>query len=235
MNDNGAVATATDTLAVGRDAGRRCPRRVVANDIDADEDVPVALGLSGALVDADGSETLAYRIEGVPATASLSAGTRQPNGDWLLTPAELAGLELTPPTNFHGPIPLVLVGTATEAEGGSAETVRPFTVTVEAEADMPVLTPGASATDEDVEVTFGNEIVVTPTDTDGSEFLSAVTIGGVPTGAALAWTGAAHRPQTTWTAATPSPATRPISARRSTPSPSRRRSMSAATSRSPSP
>ena len=43
------------------------------------------------------SETLSIEITGVPAGATLSAGTDNGGGSWTLTPAELAGLTITPP------------------------------------------------------------------------------------------------------------------------------------------
>ncbi|MEM7603707.1 MAG: hypothetical protein AAF357_20125 [Verrucomicrobiota bacterium] len=54
---------------------------VAASDASGDEDTAIPLtGLGGALADTDGSETLSYRIEGLPAGAVLSAGTVQPGG-----------------------------------------------------------------------------------------------------------------------------------------------------------
>ena len=68
---------------------------VTVMDARGSEDTPVSLaGLGGALRDGDGSESLSFVLSGVPADATLSAGTRQPDGTWTLTSAELAGLIL---------------------------------------------------------------------------------------------------------------------------------------------
>ncbi len=56
----------------------------------------VALSLSASFPDMDGSETHLVRISGVPLDATLSAGTHLGGGVWQLTPAQLAGLSLTP-------------------------------------------------------------------------------------------------------------------------------------------
>lgn len=58
----------------------------------------VALAIAAALSDLDGSETLSIRIDGVPAGATLSAGTLQADGSWSLQPADLGSLTITAPT-----------------------------------------------------------------------------------------------------------------------------------------
>jgi Ca2+-binding RTX toxin-like protein len=75
--------------------------------------------IAASLVDTDGSETLTIQISGVPAGATLSAGTNLGGGVWSLTSAQLAGLTLTPPANFTGTINLGVTATATETSNGS--------------------------------------------------------------------------------------------------------------------
>ena len=53
------------------------------------EDQPVALQITSALSDIDGSETLSITISGVPTGAVLSAGINQGNGVWELLPNQL--------------------------------------------------------------------------------------------------------------------------------------------------
>jgi hypothetical protein len=62
----------------------------------------------------DPSETLAITIAGVPTGATLSAGTDQGGGIWALTPAQLAGLTLTPPANSDSDFTLTVTATATD-------------------------------------------------------------------------------------------------------------------------
>ena len=85
------------------------------------ENQPINLAgvIAASLVDTDGSEALTIQISGVPAGATLSAGTNQGGGVWSLTSAQLAGLTMTPPTNFTGTINLGVTATATETSNAS--------------------------------------------------------------------------------------------------------------------
>ncbi|MFX4351286.1 Ig-like domain-containing protein, partial [Acinetobacter baumannii] len=77
---------------------------VTAGPLTGTEDTVLPLNLSVALSDTDGSERLGLlTIAGVPAGALLSAGTRNADGSWTLTPAQLNGLTLTPPANSDAP------------------------------------------------------------------------------------------------------------------------------------
>jgi hypothetical protein len=142
------------------------------------------VGLGGALRDVDGSESLSFVLSGLPAGARLSAGTDNGDGSWTLTPAELTGLTLTPPTNASGRYTLTLTGTASESAGGpAASTARSFTVEVKPVVDAAAIS-GASAGAEDT------AIPIQPTfslqDQDGSESWSAfTTVAGLPVGATL--------------------------------------------------
>ncbi|HPG88081.1 MAG TPA: tandem-95 repeat protein [Hyphomicrobium sp.] len=82
------------------------------------EDVTAALEITTALVDTDGSETLSIRISDVPAGGVLSAGIKNSDGSWSLTPEDLTGLTLTAKTaqNFT----VKVEATATESNGTTA-------------------------------------------------------------------------------------------------------------------
>ena len=82
---------------------------------------------------------LLVRLSGVPADAVLSAGTKLPNGDWLLAPANLTGLTYTSPT--PGVVTLTVTATSTEvnAGGAAASTVAKLAATV---VDPPVAVTG---------------------------------------------------------------------------------------------
>lgn len=79
---------------------------------------PVPLDIQAALVDTDGSESLSIVISGLPAGASLSAGTHNADGSWTLVAEQLPGLMLTLPagTNADG---MVVDAIAIEGENGS--------------------------------------------------------------------------------------------------------------------
>ncbi len=162
------------------------PTPIVSN-FSTEEDIAVALsGLGATLTDSDGSESLSYRIEGVPAGVTFNGGTETSPGVWAFTAAELAVLQLTPPDDWHGTINLTLVAISTEAENGdAAEASTPFTVTVDAQVDTPTLTPGSSTTSEDTAVNIGSQIFYAPTDTDGSEQVSQVSVSGIPSGSTV--------------------------------------------------
>ncbi|MEO1160364.1 MAG: Ig-like domain-containing protein, partial [Pseudomonadota bacterium] len=186
---DGSTATQTATHPVDVTPVADAPAPVVA-DASGNEDTPIPLnGLGGTLADTDGSEILSYRIEGLPAGASLSAGAVQPDGSVLLTQSELVGLTITPPADFNGTIPLTLVAISTEtANGDTAEASSPFNVVVAGIADAPTVSSASSSVVEDVAGVFGTDITYALTDTDGSEVISQVDVTGVPAGASVTFT-----------------------------------------------
>ena len=156
---------------------------VSASDVAGDEDQPIALNLSAALVDSDGSEILSVSILGVPDGATLSHGIRQPDGSWSVPPADLAHLSITPPVDFAGTIDLTLRATARETSNGSTATRNvDFRVVVDDISDAPVVITHDAAGREDESIALN--LSASLTDTDGSEVLS-ITILGVPAGASL--------------------------------------------------
>ncbi|MEO7177812.1 MAG: hypothetical protein ABIW83_03120, partial [Allosphingosinicella sp.] len=75
----------------------------------------IALNLSVAFPDTDGSEVHEITISGVPAGVTLSAGTYD-GGDmlWHLTPAQLADLKLNAPAGWSQDLSLTAVARSTE-------------------------------------------------------------------------------------------------------------------------
>jgi len=95
------------------------------------EDTAIPLDIAVALADTDGSESITdITISGVPAGANLSAGNDNGDGTWTLTPADLAGLTITPPLDFHDDFTLSVSATSTEAEGDTAISIDDLNVTV---------------------------------------------------------------------------------------------------------
>ena len=174
------------------DAVADAPTLNVTSAATGDEDNAIALTITSSLLDADGSETLSIEITGVPTGAALSAGTDNGGGSWTLTPAELAGLTITPPAQSDSEFQLNVTPRPRKSNPTSgdhtvttlsAQTSATIDVEVDAVADAPTLNVTAAATgDED------NAIALTITssllDTDGSETL-LIEITGVPTGATL--------------------------------------------------
>ncbi len=152
------------------------PQLAVA-DAAGEEDRAVALIVEAAA--ADSSEALTVHIAGVPAGGALSAGTREEDGRWILTPVDLAGLSLTPPENFDGTLELLAVAESRDG-AGVAKVEQPFGVTFSPVADAARLAVAAVEGREDLPV--GLSIVAAVA--DPSETLS-LSIESLPAGAAL--------------------------------------------------
>ena len=178
--NGGATAQTVDTFDVTVTAVADAPT-VTANDVAGNEDTAIALDVTSALSDTDGSETLSVVISGVPTGASLSAGTDNGDGTWTLTQGQLTGLTLTPPSDSDADFTLTVTSTSTDG-GDTAQTVDTFDVTVTAVADAPTVTANDVAGNEDTAIAL--DVTSALSDTDGSETLSVV-VSGVPTGASL--------------------------------------------------
>ncbi len=181
-SDNGDAAVTDMAFSVDVAAVADAPA-VAASDAAGFEDQVIALDLSAALTDLDGSETLDVAIVGVPAGATLSAGTLGSDGLWHVAPGDLSGLTLSPPPNFSGRIELTLRATSTEgANGDAAVSETAFSVDVAAVADAPIVAAGNVSGLEDRAIAL--DLSAALTDLDGSETLGIV-IAGVPNGATL--------------------------------------------------
>ena len=148
------------------------------------EDTPITLPITAALTDPEGSETLVIRISGVPAGATLSAGTAQGGGVYILTPDQLANLTITSAPNFSGSFDLTVVAISTESSNGATAQSAPETIniTVHPVADGPSFPASGGTGTEDTAIPL---TLVTLLDGDGSEAITTVTVSGVPVGASL--------------------------------------------------
>ena len=120
----------TETLAAGEAAGN--------------EDTAIALpGITSALTDTDGSETLSITIDAIPSGAVLSDGTNSFTASDGSTSADVTGwdldnLEITPPTDFNGTFNLQVNSTSTETSNSdTATSTETISVEVEAVNDAP--------------------------------------------------------------------------------------------------
>jgi len=114
-------------------AASATPPALVVQPVTGVEDAAIPLAIDAALVDRDGSETLAVTISGLPSGATLSAGTNLGGGAWQLVPAQLAALSLTLALHDFGTFSLTVVATATEigpATPQSASTTATLVVIV---------------------------------------------------------------------------------------------------------
>ncbi len=156
---------------------------VSVNDASGAEDTAIALDVSAALSDADGSETLSVTIDGVPEGASLSAGTNNGGGSWTLTAAQLNGLTLTPKANDDSDFSLNVTAISTEGDTTASSTTAVIDVTVAgvADAGQAIVQDATGTEDNWIQLHLDSAPSV---DTDGSETLT-ITISDVPNGALL--------------------------------------------------
>jgi VCBS repeat-containing protein len=130
------------------------------------EDTDLAIDLSAALVDIDGSETLSLELSGFPTGATFNLGAAS-GANWVIPAAEsvdLSTLTMNPPANWNGTFTLSVTATATEGSNGdTATTTTSADLTIEAVNDAPTSSDETVAGDEDTTITG----TVTGADIDG--------------------------------------------------------------------
>lgn len=119
---NGGTAMARVNLSVSGVAD--APSLSVPGTLDAtytadNTSLRVALDISAALVDNDGSETLSVRVSGLPTGATLSAGAAQSDGSWVLAAGDIAGVMIDLPPGISNDFQLAIVAEARESVGGA--------------------------------------------------------------------------------------------------------------------
>ncbi len=197
----GQTVTVTTTANIFVDAVADVPN-LTAGNANGDEDTAIPLNISTSVSDTDGSETIkSVVIQGVPADATLSAGTKLPSGDWLLDTSDLPGLTITPGLHFSGSFNLTIVSTSQEGvtpgdgnneqdfSDNEASATTTITVTVKPVADTPNLSVEALYIKEDATYIDGTKqtndeltlkITASLVDTDGSEQLTITVKGFQP-------------------------------------------------------
>ncbi len=180
--DGDQTAELSSSLTVTVDPVADTPSLTV-NSVVGIEDQPIALSLSAALSDTDGSESLTVEIAGLDEGFVLKdADGVTYSGDPVEVPADaLAGLSLITPLNFSGSVGLTVRAISTEADGGASKVVeKNFSVSVTPDLDLPTisLVSASGAEDESIplDITIGN--------VDPSETVS-VTLSNIPDGATL--------------------------------------------------
>src|SRR5262249_1083706 len=129
-SNGGASAATVASLAVKVTGVADAPTLSVT-DTHGPAGSPIALGIAAALTDTDGSETLGIQIANVPTGATLSSGVNAGNGIWVLTPAQLAGLTITPPAGSTTGFALSVVAVSTEDNGTTATTTHSLNVAID--------------------------------------------------------------------------------------------------------
>lgn len=109
---------------------------LILTDTSGDEDQGIPLDIAATSINPENS--FSVTITGVPAGASLSAGTAEVDGTWRLEAADLDGLALIPPTDFSGIVELTVSATSIEGSG-NASTTGALAIDVAPVADTPEL------------------------------------------------------------------------------------------------
>ena len=158
---------------------------VTVSDAAGAEDTPIALDITAALTDLDGSEAItSITLSGIPAGATLNHGTLdEVTGDWSVELSDLVDLEVTPAPNSNEDFEITVSVTSTESNGGATATT---TATIDVDVtgvvdDFTVAASDAAGAGGDA---LPLDISVDLTDLDGSETVS-VTLTGIPEGATL--------------------------------------------------
>lgn len=199
-SDSGAtsVISAQGTLVI--DAVADIPE-VASSDVsgvETDGDVRIPLSISASVTDLDGSESISGLIlTGIPAELSLSAGTLQPDGSWLLPEGALSALELIAPTDWSGDFAVEVTAIAEETstdgelttDNNQATATSQFNVSILPEGDVTVTTPAnftGVETDAALMVPL-TDLQLSITDADGSEALADLRIAfaGLPAGSSV--------------------------------------------------
>src|SRR4029077_2067034 len=97
--DGTATADTSKTIGVTVTPIADAPTLTVTSTASGHEDTAIGLSISAALVEnttVDPDASLSITITGVPSDATLSAGTKNSNGSWTLSPTDLSGLTITP-------------------------------------------------------------------------------------------------------------------------------------------
>jgi Ca2+-binding RTX toxin-like protein len=123
-----------------------------------------ALSIGANLTDLDGSESLSIRIDGVPSSANLSAGTKNSDGSWSLTQAQLSGLSVS--TSVASNFNLTVTATSTESTGQTATKTQTLNVSFTGGSDNDTLDGGTG--DDVITGGTGNNVLI---DASGNDFV----------------------------------------------------------------
>ncbi len=136
------------TVSVDVDARADTPQLSVPVGLEASpegQEVRLALDIAAAVVDIDQSESLTVMVSGLPAGATLSAGTVDASGQWVLVSEDLPGLELVLPPDIAAGFQLNVTAESREpSNGDTAATSRsvPVSIAGDEPAPEPIQEPG---------------------------------------------------------------------------------------------
>ncbi len=186
----------------------------ISGSAAGNEDQPIALPITLARIDVDGSEKHEFVEITVPAGVTLTYPATLPNGITVVvsgntftfspgastTNAQFenflaTGLQVQAPPDSDVNFDVSVRGGTIESvlSGGEVALLRKdltvtVPVTVRPVVDMPTVT-GSSTVDEDTTVNFGANIAITQNDkADGSEAFTSIVLGAIPAAATVNYT-----------------------------------------------
>ncbi len=178
-SEDGTSAVKSGSLSVDVTGVADAPELDLSN-ASGDEGLPLALNISAALADTDGSETLSIQIGGLPQGFALTDGTNYYSGDPVsIPPAALSALTLLPLAGFAGTLSLTVTATATEADGDTNSVTETLGINLADVALTPVLSVLNAVGDEDSTIPLN----ISAAAHDGDSL--TVTVTGLPSGASL--------------------------------------------------
>jgi len=119
LESSGQTASTSGTLAVHVVGDADTPT-ISAGNVSGAVNTAVALNISGAVTDTDGSESITYLISGIPDGFALNHGSNNGDNTWTVTQAQLSGLALVSPYNFEGRLHLTAQAVSHEIDGSVA-------------------------------------------------------------------------------------------------------------------
>ncbi|MFD0916414.1 tandem-95 repeat protein [Pseudahrensia aquimaris] len=162
---------------------------VVQPDNVSDEDAssdPISVSFSVA----DPSQTQTVRVNNIPTGVVLTDGTNiytspTPFANVEIDGWDLSQLRVLPLENSDEDITINIVATTQEADGSMMMDTRSVTFEVNAVADAAIIAIDAVGGPVDATVQIGTAITLELFDEDGSEMITDIMIGNIPTGAQI--------------------------------------------------
>ncbi|MEE3046737.1 MAG: Ig-like domain-containing protein [Pseudomonadota bacterium] len=177
-SDGADTSSIADTLSVTVDPVADAPAVTVDIDPVIEENVPSDLTITLDPLEAD--VTAEITVTGLPADATLSAGTQNPDGSWTLSEGDLAGLTLTVSTTVNISFTVDVIVTHT-INGTTDSTTQSATVDVVDAGALPSVTVSFDgAVLEDAATPLDISVAV-----ESGESVVEVTVDGLPAGTTL--------------------------------------------------
>nr|WP_010323998.1 DUF5801 repeats-in-toxin domain-containing protein [Marinobacterium stanieri] len=109
-----------------------------------------------ALIDADGSETLSFKLKGLPEGFGVEGATSLGNGEWVFTPGDWDNIKVTTPKNFGGDSGTFVLSTiTTENDGHSRTDDHDLQIRVEPSPEATMNLSGSADEDTPALLDFG--------------------------------------------------------------------------------